>query len=102
MSPKMLVNLSFLISEPTGLATYARNLFPQLTSLDPMLLIAEEIPKYHCYLVPSNMTPQKGSRGHLNRLLWTQFQLQNIYRETRSQLLFSPIPEAPLRHPISP
>jgi len=92
----MLVNLSFLIPQPTGLATYARNLFPHLKSLDPTLLAAEDIPGYNCHVVPNNMTPNQGSRGHLNRLLWTQFQLPKIYRQTRSRLLFSPIPEAPL------
>ncbi len=35
-------------------------------------------------------------KGHLRRLLWTQFQLPKIYQNLKSQLLFSPIPEAPL------
>ena len=42
------------------------------------------------------LTPADGTKGHLRRLLWTQFQLPKIYQNLKSQLLFSPIPEAPL------
>jgi glycosyltransferase involved in cell wall biosynthesis len=42
------------------------------------------------------MNPDYGTRGHLRRLLWTQFQLPRIYHQLGSRLLFSPIPELPL------
>ncbi|MGB3266495.1 MAG: glycosyltransferase family 1 protein [Microcoleus sp.] len=92
----LLINLSFLISQPTGLAIYAKNLFPHLNSLNPTLLTAAKIPNNNCYEIPGNLTPEQGSRGHINRLLWTQTQLPKIYKQLKSNLLFSPIPEAPL------
>jgi glycosyltransferase involved in cell wall biosynthesis len=92
----LLINLSFLISKPTGLAIYAKNLFPHLKSLNPTLLTAKEFPDNTCYKIPANLTPEQGTKGHLNRLLWTQTQLPKIYKKLNSQLIFSPIPEAPL------
>lgn len=103
MSNPVLVNLSFLFSQPTGISTYAANLFPYLKPLDPTLLISPLAAKhwsvasdYSCYPVPSNLTPQQGTKGHLRRLLWTQFQLPRLSHKLRSPLLFSPLPEAPL------
>ncbi|MBE9162842.1 glycosyltransferase family 1 protein [Tychonema sp. LEGE 06208] len=92
----LLINLSFLISQPTGLAIYAKNLFPHLNPLNPTLLTAQNFPNNNCYEIPANLTPEQGSRGHINRLLWTQTQLPKIYKQLKSNLLFSPIPEAPL------
>jgi glycosyltransferase involved in cell wall biosynthesis len=92
----LLINLSFLISKPTGLAIYAKNLFPHLKSLNPTLLTAQSFPKNNCYKIPPNLTPEQGTKGHINRLLWTQTQLPKIYKQLKSKLLFSPIPEAPL------
>lgn len=42
------------------------------------------------------MTPIQGTRGHAARLAWTQWQLPKIYQELRSNLLFSPVAEAPI------
>lgn len=91
-----LINLSFLINEPTGIATYANNILPNLQQLNPTLLISQERGSYSCYRVPEDMTPEQGSKGHLRRLLWTQFQLPKIYKSLQSSLLFSPLPEAPV------
>ncbi|MEM7726415.1 MAG: glycosyltransferase family 1 protein [Cyanobacteria bacterium P01_A01_bin.45] len=93
---QLLVNLSILFSQPTGISNYAKNLFPALKSLEPTLLVAEEYPNFNCHLVPNNLTPAQGTKGHLQRLIWTQFQLPQIYQNYKSKLLFSPIPEAPL------
>lgn len=95
-SNPLLVNLSYLLSKPTGTTTYILNLLPYLRSLDPTLLVAQTRSDYSCYLVPTGLTPEQGLKGHLRRLLWTQLQLPQIYKELRSHLLFSPIPEAPL------
>ncbi|PSM48773.1 mannosyltransferase [Chroococcidiopsis sp. CCALA 051] len=100
----MLINLSFLINKPTGITTYALNLIPYLRSLDPTFLIspvaARLLPTPQTqdtyYPIPANLTPEQGTVGHLRRLFWTQLQLPQIYRQLRSQLLFSPVPEAPL------
>lgn len=93
---KLLINLSFLLPKPTGISTYAANLIPYLKSLEPTLLIANQRQDFNCYLIPKNLTPAQGTKGHLNRLLWTQFKLLKIYKKLKSNLLFSPIPEAPL------
>lgn len=96
MVGKLLINLSILSKKPTGLTTYAANLFPYLRSLDPTLIINSDLPDYPCYEIPGDMTSDQGSKGHLKRLRWTQFQLPQIYRKLNGNLLFSPVPEAPL------
>lgn len=92
----MLVNLSFLIRQPTGISTYALNILPSLKSLDPTLLVADAIANYTCYPIPAGQTPDQGMKGHLRRLLWTQLSLPRIYRQLKANLLFSPLPEAPI------
>jgi len=96
LSNQFLVNLSVLTTKPTGITTYAINLFPQIQSFNPTLLTSQTIDNYICYPVPPNLTPDQGTKGHFRRLLWTQLQLPQIYQRLRSRLLFSPIPEAPL------
>lgn len=93
---QILVNLSFLFSRPTGISTYAINLFPYLQALNPTLLSAQNYEDFSCHLIPDNLTPAQGSKGHLRRLLWTQFQIPKIYQQLQSKLLFSPVPEAPI------
>lgn len=96
----MLVNVSFAGRQPTGLAVYALNIVPHL-AIPGMTVLAAEHHRARFgdrafFSVPSDMTPEQGKQGHLRRLLWTQFRLPQIYRQQRSPLLFSPIPEAPL------
>ncbi len=93
---RLLVNLSFLMAKPTGLATYGLNLFPYLGPLDPVLLSPLAHPNHQVHTLAANMTAQQGSRGHARRLWWTQRQLPQLCRAYESSLLFSPIPEAPL------
>jgi glycosyltransferase involved in cell wall biosynthesis len=96
VNQSLLINLSFLIPQPTGISTYAKNILPQLTSLNPTLLTPETFSDYSCYQVPTNMSPDQGTKGHLRRILWTQFQLPRIYQKLKANLLFSPLPEAPI------
>ncbi|MBD2103179.1 glycosyltransferase family 1 protein [Leptolyngbya sp. FACHB-261] len=96
MTDSLLVNLSFLLAQPTGTSTYALNLLPWLRPLNPTLLSAQPLPTYNCYSVPANQTAEQGAKGHFLRLAWTQWQLPKIYRSLGSPLLFSPIPEAPI------
>ncbi len=93
---QLIINLSILWSQPTGISNYAQNIFPYLKSLCPTLLTPQQDPEFNCYPVPNNLTPAQGTKGHLRRLLWTQFQLPQIYTDLKSRLLFSPLPEAPL------
>lgn len=96
MSDSLLINLSVLIPEPTGISVYANQILPPLQSFNPTLLVAESQLGYRCYSIPNNMTPSQGTKGHLRRLMWTQFKLPSIYRKLKGNLLFSPLPEAPL------
>ena len=96
MSNELLINLSVLISQPTGISVYANNILPQLQELNPTLLVPNKIPNFNCHLIPNNMTPAQGTKGHLRRLFWTQFKISNIYKKLQANLLFSPLPEAPL------
>jgi glycosyltransferase involved in cell wall biosynthesis len=90
------INLSFISSKPTGLSVYANNLLPYLGKLNPTLISAKYFPSQPCYSISSELNADRGTKGHFDRLLWTQFQLPQIYRHLGSQLLFSPIPEAPI------
>ena len=96
MSNPLLINLSVLFDQPTGIATYAQNVISSLDSLDPILLSAQTFPNFKQYAIASDMTPAQGSIGHLRRLFWTQFKLPQIYHELKADLIYSPIPEAPL------
>jgi glycosyltransferase involved in cell wall biosynthesis len=105
------VNLSFVGTKPTGLATYAIRLIPELSLPELDLFASRSFPVQnlsHCtyHDVPADMTPEQGKAGHLRRLRWIQFQFPRQVAqldELRSPslakdppLLFSPIPEAPL------
>ena len=96
MSNSLLINLAVLFDKPTGIATYAQNVINSLDSLNPVLLSAQTFANFEQYQIADNMTPAQGSIGHLRRLLWTQFKLPQIYQELKADLIYSPIPEAPL------
>ncbi len=95
-SSDLLVNLSVLMKQPTGISTYALNIIPHLQSLSPTLLVAEPVKGFQNHLISARLTPEYGVYGHLRRLTWLQWQLRKIYQDYRSQLLYSPLPEAPL------
>jgi glycosyltransferase involved in cell wall biosynthesis len=92
----LLINLSFAPSQPTGWLNYSLNLLPELTGVDTNILSPISITGMKCYQSPANITTDFGMRGHLQRLLWLQWQLPKLYLQMQSKLLFSPVPEAPL------
>ncbi|WP_267383102.1 glycosyltransferase family 4 protein [Cyanobacterium sp. uoEpiScrs1] len=96
MTKELLINLSMLMSKPTGISIYADSIFPYLKKLNPILLRSNNDCNFNYYLVPNNLTPEQGTAGHFRRLLWTQFKLPKIYQKLEGSLLFSPVPEAPL------
>ncbi|MBW4517314.1 MAG: glycosyltransferase family 4 protein [Timaviella obliquedivisa GSE-PSE-MK23-08B] len=99
-SNALAINLSFVGKKPTGLANYALNLLPELPLSGLTLLAPKHFPhleQHSYYSIPNTLTPEQGKSGHFRRLVWTQLQLPKIYKEQQFQLLFSPIPEAPLR-----
>lgn len=97
----MLVNLAYLLNKPTGTTTYALNLVPSLQELNPLFLATPACGLKDYYAVPANLTAEFGMAGHVRRLLWTQFRLPTLCQKNRkkqqaSDLLFSPITEAPV------
>ncbi len=92
----ILINLSMIFDQPTGISNYALNIARHLSDLNPTLLTSKQQDNFSCYPIPSNMTPAEGSKGHFRRLLWTQWQLPQIYQQLNANLIYSPIPEAPL------
>lgn len=92
----ILINLSMIFEQPTGISNYALNIAQHLSELNPTLLTAKPQNNFSCYPIPYNMTPAEGSKGHFRRLLWTQWQLPQIYQQLNADLIYSPIPEAPL------
>ncbi|TYQ26988.1 glycosyltransferase family 4 protein [Pseudanabaena sp. UWO311] len=96
LNNKLIVNLSHLLLKSTGISNYTKNLFPQLKTLEPTLLSSEIYPEFDCYHIPNNLSPAQGTKGHFNRIVWTQFQLPKIYKKLKAKILFSPIPEAPI------
>ena len=85
-----------MFDRPTGIGTYAINAIAGLRSLNPTLITGTKLADFACYPIADNMTPAQGSKGHLRRLLWTQLKLPQIYRQLKADLIYSPIPEAPL------
>ncbi|MBD1842309.1 glycosyltransferase family 4 protein [Cyanobacteria bacterium FACHB-63] len=96
MDSVILINLAFLAAKPTGHTVYAKNLLPGLAPLKPALLAGQDIPDYSCYKISDQLTPDQGKKGHFKRLKWTQFDLPKIYQKLQGNLIFSPIPEAPI------
>ena len=92
----LLVNLSFLTTQPTGLTTYANNLVAELRSLHPTFITPQPLAKATYYPICGNLSADQGSKGHFRRILWTQRKLPQIYQRLQTNLLFSPVPEAPL------
>jgi hypothetical protein len=76
---KLLINLSFLIPKPTDTTNYALNILPYFQKIEPILLTSQSLSNFNCYQVPNNQTPAQGAKGHLHRLLWTQFQCLQKY-----------------------
>ncbi|PSB34651.1 glycosyltransferase family 4 protein [Stenomitos frigidus] len=92
----ILVNLSPVLPQPTGISTYSLNIVKELRSLKPDVVSSFEIDGYTWHRSPADLTAEYGLQGHFKRLLWTQFQLPKFYQKLNSQLLFSVLPEAPL------
>ena len=101
---RLVINLSYLSQRPTGHTVYAQNVIPHLQVLSPTILISEAAlpewklahPDLDLQPVPANLNPDYGRKGHIRRLLWTQFKLSRQARKHQASLLFSPIPEIPL------
>ena len=92
----ILVNLSPVLPQPTGISTYSLNIVKELRSLKPEVVSSFKVDGYTLRRSPGDLTAEYGLQGHLKRLLWTQLQLPKIHQNLNSTLLFSVLPEAPL------
>lgn len=97
---KYLINLSFLAAKPTGIDYYAEEVVHHLPEADITLLTRSPRETNNCYVIQSlkegQASGESNFKRHLRRLYWTQFKLPKLYQQLRSNLLFSPVPEAPL------
>ncbi len=100
----LMVNMSVLMNQPTGISTYAQNLLPFLREFDPFLLADNPVEGFRWHEIPDRLSPDYGKQGHLKRLCWLQREVPKYYKQLSYQssgtphrsLLFSPSPEAPL------
>lgn len=92
----LLVNLSVLLDQPTGISVYAQNVLPFFSKFDPVIFAQAPVSDFKFSKIPSGLSPDFGSRGHLRRLWWLQKEMSRRCQDHYSHLIFSPSPEAPL------
>jgi glycosyltransferase involved in cell wall biosynthesis len=95
-TPLALFNGSYLGRQPTGIGVVARDL---VQALDPALIpLLDPLggTRPGSQAIPTKLSPEHGSRGHLRRLIWTQHKLPDLLKGRGNPLLLSPLPEAPL------
>jgi glycosyltransferase involved in cell wall biosynthesis len=103
---QLVVNLAPLIGKPTGHSVYMRNVVSRLTDLGPTCLVPQKLSSSwrdefggKVIETSNNLSSDRGRVGHARRLAWTEAVLPQILRKLKADVLFSPIPEAPvLRH----
>lgn len=95
--PALILNYSFLPKRLTGLGVYAENVLPAFASFDQRLVAPRALDARVDNFEPSpdDITSDLGSRANLKRLAWTERVLPRL-RRSSSDLVFSPVPEAPL------
>ncbi|MDP3295458.1 MAG: glycosyltransferase family 1 protein [Nevskia sp.] len=95
--PALILNYSFLPKRLTGLGVYAENVLPAFASFDTRLVAPRALGARtaNFNLSPDDITSDLGSRANLRRLAWTERALPR-FRRSSKDLVFSPVPEAPL------
>ncbi|MBF2034960.1 MAG: glycosyltransferase family 4 protein [Leptolyngbyaceae cyanobacterium T60_A2020_046] len=99
MTSTLVVNLSFLSAQPSGISNYALGIAPALASLAPTFLAPsyfEASDRATQIKTRDRLSSDAGRKGHFHRLMWTQFQCPKYLKPASTSLLFSPLPEAPL------
>ena len=97
------VNAAIVGDHPTGLGRYALSLIRELDALGEPLVVytsrpeALRAPGARVERVPMAVRPERGARGHLARLVWTQLGLRLRVRRLRPRLLLNLMPEGLLR-----
>ena len=97
------VNAAIVGERPTGLGLYALSLIHELDGLGERLVVYTSRPEAVCApgarveRVPAAVRPERGTRGHLARLMWTQSGLRLRVARLRPRLLLNLMPEGLLR-----
>ncbi len=93
---EILFNGTYLSSKDTGIGVVAKNLISNLSSEKFKLLAPGGPSNDRSIFVPSNLSYEDGSAGHMRRLFWLQRNIARIMRQENLDIFFSPLPEAPL------
>jgi glycosyltransferase involved in cell wall biosynthesis len=97
------VNAAIVGDRPTGLGLYAVHLIRELDALGERLVVYTSRPEVvrasgaRVERIPAAVRPERGARGHLARLVWTQTGLRRRVARLRPQLLLNLMPEGLLR-----
>jgi glycosyltransferase involved in cell wall biosynthesis len=100
------VNAAIVGDRPTGLGLYALNMIRELDALGERLVVYTSHPEVvrapHARVerVPAAVRPERGARGHVARLLWTQLALRLHVARLRPRLLLNLMPEGVLRSTV--
>jgi glycosyltransferase involved in cell wall biosynthesis len=93
------VNATVVGERPTGLGVYTMRLITALDRLGERLTVftsrpdAIDAPRSRVEQVTSATRPERGARGHLRRLLWTQTGLRFALRARPPRALLNPVAE---------
>lgn len=103
---RIAVNASIVGQRPTGLGFYALYLIRALDDLGEPMCVFTSRPDLvtargaTVVPIPAGVRPERGARGHLRRLLWTQTGLRRLVRRERPRLLLNMMPEGLVRPPV--
>ena len=93
------INAAIVGQQPTGLGVYALHLISGLAALGEELVVYTSRPdlitgpRTRVQLVSPAMRPERGTWGHLRRLLWVQTGLRARVRRARPRVLLNLMPE---------
>jgi glycosyltransferase involved in cell wall biosynthesis len=100
------VNAAIIGERPTGLGTYAINVINALAATGERLLVYTSrsngiaAPGAQVQVLPRALRPERGTAGHLLRLLWIQTALRAGLRRARPDLLLNLMAEGVLQPDI--
>ncbi len=104
---KIAINATIVDPESSGLGIYALNVTRELARLHSELVVYTSTPElFHqngivIEVVTSNVRAMRGFKGHISRVLWSQFTLPSRLSACDASVLLSPTPlEGVMRSPI--
>jgi glycosyltransferase involved in cell wall biosynthesis len=103
---RLAVNAAIVGERPTGLGIYGLHLMEALADLGERLTVFTSCPdvvtapRAQLVRVSPRMRPERGTLGHLARLVWTQTVLRAHIRRERPEALLNLMPEGLLATPV--